>query len=598
MRSRSPLRLAAALLLALGWPAARTPAQECPQGRISFIFIDNWSIFDTSEMDPDARFRWAYRLANNLHVRTREEFIRSELLFRTGDCLDPLLLEESERLLRAYRFISSSDVYSVAQPDGTHHVVVDTQDEWTTRLDMGFRLDEGVRIQGIDATEENLLGRGILARVFYHEEKEQRDLGMEFQTPRVGDTRWDARVSFGNTRTGQFFEEALVYPFLGEIGRLAGRQNLVRRETLFSYALPPGSPYTHLWVPFLEEHWDMALGGRVGRPGNLTVFGAGVSSESVRFRSFPEDLELVERGDFSTTVPADSLRAAAVRDQARDRSSKRANFFFGQRNLAFLQRSGLDALRGTQDVAVGTEVLVGLGRSLNAVQGGGSPSPDDLHTQLTLFHGGAWDGWTLNTRLYTEGRWVRRGGGSPAGWEDVFAEADAFLYWQPGVQGSHTVLFRASAAGGWSVRTPFQLTLGGRFGVRGFRDERFPGGRRIILTLEERMYLPWPAPELFDFGLTAFLDAGLIRAGEVPFGSDSGWRAALGGGVRFGLPPGTSNMARIDLALPLGRRVQLNDIVLRVTLQEVLGILPGILDEQLMRSLRSGVRPYLIAVPW
>ncbi len=585
-------------LLVLGALAGTARAQECPQGRISYIFVDNWSIFDISQMEPDARFRWAYRLANGLHVRTREEFIRSELLFRAGDCLDPLLLEETERLLRSYRFIARSDVYAVPQPDSSQHVIVDTQDEWTTKVDLGVRFDDGLRFQGFEITEENVLGRGMLARVFYHEEREQRDLGVELHTPRVGDTRWDARLSFGNTRNGQFLEETLAYPFLGEIGRLGARQSFVRRETLFSYSLPPNPDHTHLLVPFLDERWDLAWGGRLGRPGNLTVFGLGVSKESIRFRSFPSDVGFVVGGDFANTAPPDPASLEEVRPQARTRSANRINLFFGQRNLRFVRRRGLDAMRGTQDVEVGTEIFIGLGRAVEALQEEGTASLDDLHAQVTLKAGAAWDGWTLNTRLYSEGRQIYPSGGSERKWEDIFGEADAYLYWRPRPEGAHTLLLRASATGGWSVRTPYQLTLGGQYGTRGYREDDFPGGRRLLVTVEDRLYLPWPAPELFDFGLSTFLDLGLMKGGDVPFGFDSGWRASLGGGIRFGLPPGTANIARIDLALPLGGEVQPKDLVLRVTLQEALGILPGILDEQLLRSLRSGVRPYLLSVPW
>ena len=91
--------------------------------------------------------------------------------------------------------------------------------------------------------------------------------------------------------------------------------------------------------------------------------------------------------------------------------------------------------------------------------------------------------------------------------------------------------FRASGAGGWSAQTPFQLTLGGRDMVRGYRSEAFPGSQRAVFSLEDRIYLPWPAPGLFDFGLSLFLDVGQIRAGEAPFGVDSGWRAAAGAGI-------------------------------------------------------------------
>ena len=54
----------------------------------------------------------------------------------------------------------------------------------------------------------------------------------------------------------------------------------------------------------------------------------------------------------------------------------------------------------------------------------------------------------------------------------------------------------------------------------------------------------------------------------------------------------------VDLALPLGKKAQLKDMILRVNLRELLGILPGLRDRQLLRSLRSGVRPAFIAAPW
>jgi len=117
--------------------AQETAGTVCAEGRISNIFVDNHDIFDLEQLEQGTAVRWAYSLANALHVRTAQSFIRREILFEVGDCLDPLLLEESGRILRQYGFIASADVYSIRQPDGSHHVVVDTQDEWTTRIDFG-----------------------------------------------------------------------------------------------------------------------------------------------------------------------------------------------------------------------------------------------------------------------------------------------------------------------------------------------------------------------------------------------------------------------------------------------------------------------------
>ena len=124
----------AALLIAL--TAAPALAQDtipvhiplrtdtCTTGRISYVFIDNNSIFDTSDPDLDRRFLWAYRAANALHVRTRDWVIRRELLFGPGSCYDRYLLDETERLLRGYTFLSQVDVFEIRQPDGTLSVPI------------------------------------------------------------------------------------------------------------------------------------------------------------------------------------------------------------------------------------------------------------------------------------------------------------------------------------------------------------------------------------------------------------------------------------------------------------------------------------------
>mgnify|MGYP006196265705 CR=1 FL=1 len=74
--------LVAGLLVAAPAAAQDEAVGVCPAGRIEHIFIDNHSIFDTSDPDLDPRFRWAYAAANRLHVRTKEGVIAEELLFR------------------------------------------------------------------------------------------------------------------------------------------------------------------------------------------------------------------------------------------------------------------------------------------------------------------------------------------------------------------------------------------------------------------------------------------------------------------------------------------------------------------------------------
>jgi hypothetical protein len=562
--------------------AAEVRGQECPDGRISSIFIDNHSIFD--EETKNGRFEWAYSLANRFHIRTRQDFIAAELLFHEGECLDPFLLDESGRILRQHRFIAIADVFAVPLPDGTHDVVVDTQDEWTTKVNVGVAFDQGFQFEKLDVVEENFLGRGLLLGFFFEEKDERRDIGVSFETPRLFSSRWDARLTVGNTRIGDLFEQGLFFPFVAEVGRVGAREKYLRQDVLFPFAAPGYPNFTHVAVPMLEEIFEATGAIRLGRPGDLTVLGLGVSRHAREFPDYPGSVDLVLDGDFSNTAPAGPDEVAAVDYLISDRSSTRVNFILGQRNLQFIRRRGLDALTGVQDVAVGTEIGITLGRSLGVLERRGLSQPDDLYTQVSLFAGAATGPVVSNSAFRIEARQVFAGAGGEEGWRDILAELDAYAYWQPRRATRHTFFGRVSASGGWSMVTPFQLTLGGREGLRGYDQDDFPGGRRVLFTLEDRIRLNWPAPNVVDSGFTVFVDAGRMVSGDVPFGVDSGWRASLGAGLRLGFPAGTRNTARIDVSLPVERGATLGDLVVRVSARELLGIALGFDDTQMLRS--------------
>jgi hypothetical protein len=571
--------------------AADSSAAVCPAGRVSNIFVDNHSIFDADNLGGGRLLKGFYRLANSLHVRTRESFIRSELLVREGDCFDPLLLEESGRILRGYGFIARADVFAVLQSDGSHHVVVDTQDEWTTRVDLGISFDGGLQLEGLEISEENVGGVGAQAAVFLSQRKERKDLGARLVLPRLLGSRTDGAVSAGRTRDGSFVEQRLAYPFVGEVGRIALRQTFRRRDELFPFvASGPGVDYSHLLLPYLDERVELSVAGRLGEPGSLTLIGAGLSRESLEFRDFPSSLEIAFGNDFGSTAPAPEGSDALLAAQTHGAATTRLNLFVGQRNLRFASVQGLDALGGVQDIQLGMDVGLTLGRSIGAFSTSTLPSADDLYGRLRFFAGHDPGTSFIFFAGGLEGRQVFSQGANGDGWRDVIGEADLYGYLRSRKTPGHTFFARASASGGWSMDTPFQLTLGGRTGVRGLDEEDFPGAHRVLLSVEDRFYLRWPAPEAFDLGLTLFADAGRMWAGQVPFGTDSGWKGALGGGLRFGFPAGTRGVVRLDLAFPLGMEGASGPIF-RVTLWEIVGLLGGFADHDLSRSRRITVGP-------
>ena len=586
--------LAMAALCALSAPpavgqSAPDSATACPDGRITSIFIDNHSIFDVDQAGGRNPLRWAYRLANALHVNTRRSFIRRELLFHKGDCFDPLLLAESGRILRSYGFIAHADVFAVDQDGGAKHVVVDTQDEWTTRVDMGVSFDGGLQIEGVRVTEENLLGRGVLASVFLKQRKERQDIGARIGFPRLFGTRMDFSTGAGRTRNGSFADELLSYPFVGEVGRVALRQSYRRRDELFQYSAGLGRDYSHVLLPLVDERFEVSVAGRLGQPGNLTLFGFGVSRERLKFNEFPGSVELVTQGDFGNPTPAPLDIAETLAGQVRATSTTRVNLMLGQRNVRFRRMRGLDALKGDRDVQLGTDFGLTIGKSVDVLTSSTTPSRNDLYTRFRAFAGFDPGSSLILTNLGFDGRRSFSGNGSREGWRDVIGEFDLYTYLRTRALPSHTVFARLSASGGWSMDTPFQLTLGGRDGVRGFLEEAYPGARRVLATVEDRVYLGWPMPDVFDLGLSLFADAGRTWDGGTPFGRSSRWKGTVGFGLRLGFPAGTRGVTRLDLAFPVGGGG--SGPIFRVTLFERLGVVFGFSEDQLRRSRRMTIGP-------
>jgi hypothetical protein len=516
---------------------------DCHTAPITYIFVDNHSIFDASDPLLPRRFDWAYLVVNRLHVRTRPGVIRRELLFHTGDCLDPALLDESARLLRGFPFISRADVYPVRQPDSTYHVVVDTQDEWTTGVGVRLGIHHGLELRGARARDRNLFGSGQTGEVWYIEHDLTRDYGVAWNDPQLGGSRWDMAGALGRTRAGVVAWQTLEYPFLGETGRWAGRESARHTEQDFDFVAGNDPQELDVLVPVRDVGADVAVVGRLGRPGDLTIFGGGLAFRNRSFHSAP--LSVVDQ-DFATLQPADSAQAAQVRPEMEPRDAVRAVLLLGQRNIYWTQRRGYDSPRGQQDIRLGAEVSLALSRSLPSLA-----RDDDLATTLTLYTG--FDAGPALVVLRARGDGLRDFA-APAGapeWKDLFADSELLAYLRGKLLPAQTLVLRAGGTGGWRARSPFQLTLAGDDAVRGYDSHRFPGGRRASFTAEDRIFFGWPFPEVFDLGGTVFADGGRIWPGDAPFGTDSGWRASAGVGLRAAFPAGGRITYRADVAVPL-----------------------------------------------
>ena len=329
-----------------------------------------------------------------------------------------------------------------------------------------------------------------------------------------------------------------------------------------------------------------------GQPGRLTLLGFGISRDRVEFGGFPNDIEVVLNNDFSNTLPGSEESHQELAPQVHASATARVNLMLGLRQIRYIRPARLDSHAEVIDMPLGVDLGLTVGRSIPALRVKGLKSHDDIFTRFRFFTGHTFSQAFMFLNIGAQGRRSFK----PDGWRDLFFEGDLYTYLRAGPSSSHTLFFRTSATGGWSTETPFQLTLGGREALRGFYEDDIPGARRILITLEDRIFLKWPSPDIVDFGFTLFADVGRMWAGAVPYGNDSGWRGSVGFGLRLGFPASTRAVGRIDLAFPIQDPTSKGP-VFRITLIELLGVGSGFGDHQLRRALRNPVGPDLFLTP-
>jgi len=121
------------------------------------ISIEIGNVYDNNNTEEN---RWYHRVANNLHIITRQKVIKRQLLFFSGDQFNRRILLETERLLRANSYIKNALITPVEICDNTVNINVKTNDSWSLTPGLSYDRTGSVNRYSIDIEENNLLGYG------------------------------------------------------------------------------------------------------------------------------------------------------------------------------------------------------------------------------------------------------------------------------------------------------------------------------------------------------------------------------------------------------------------------------------------------------
>lgn len=442
-----------------------------------------------------------YGLANGLHAVTREKFIRRELLLSPGDPLDPALLAEAERRLRATQLFR----HVAVRAEGTK-VIVETGDNWTLTPRVALSSKGGELTYQVGLEEGNLFGSGRSLSFRYDKGTERISRSLTWFEPQLLGSRFSLRVSGSDLSDGQSAEVALSRPFDSLLTPAAG--SFLFRQATFETKQYAGGEEVAIWEKDerrVELEGGLLLGVRGERADRLIVFAG------------PEEVEL-SAGSLGPP-PAGGDRAffwvgAGFQREARAWLVRRDHDQLGRDedfNLAPVGRVDL----AVSPAALGGEAAgrVRLGGSVGTTLGSGfTIGSVGAETRL--------DGGFRNARVRASVR-----GWWPAG---------------PGLLAAHVGWRQA-----WNSDPEYQVQLDGQTGVRGYPLYAVTGEGNVTANVEFRAVLVPDVAKLAVLGAAVFVDGG------VSWGEPDGWYRLFdaGIGLRIGLPrAGRNTLLRVDLA--------------------------------------------------
>ncbi len=489
---------------------------ESDQVVIGDIILVKQDVFDLSNPKENNAF---YRIANKLHIITRDSVIEQQLLFASGDEFSKRLIEETERILRRNTFFYDASVIPVNREDGTVDLQVETRDVWTLKPGFSLSRSGGENQTSVKLEELNLFGLGQQVRIARAKDVDREATLFSFRDKHLGRSWAQLKFDYSDNSDGHWNALSVIRPFYALDARwtagVSGTDFDLERKL---YQLgEEAAEFRH------ERQFASVFGGWSAglRRGWVRRYTAGVAYDQNLFSvvpdatlppAVPNDRELVYPF-FRLEILEDQFETAKNRDQIK----KTEDFLTGARVTATLGWSDED-FGADRDAAL---------YWLSASRSFGDLAKSAVLMQVNA-SGRVESGDSVNALLSASARFYKQ-------------QSD-----------KRTFFTTLSATYGNDLDLDNPVELGGDTGLRGYPLRYQSGDAKILLTVEQRYFWNWYPFRLFRVGGAIFADTGRTW-GDNPLGGESlGWLSDVGFGLRLApTRTGTRSIIHIDLAFPL-----------------------------------------------
>lgn len=440
---------------------------------ITRITVVPLPIFNEGDADENNAL---YRAVNRLHILTRSDTVRRQLLIKTGDRLSADRIHESERILRGANYLYDAMIIPGRICGDTVELLVVVRDIWTLQPTASFHRTGGNNSTSIGISDDNILGYGHGLSLSYDKDASRHGVVLGYNSSNLFDGHTQLAVSHTKNNDGQDNAFSLARPFYALDTRWSAGgsvRNNDQKETIASGGIT-SNVYDHQ-----QQEGELFFGLSAGLHNDVARrLRIGVTRDNNRYDN--------QDAAYTAPLPADRLLTYHWLEY-----ESIENNFWTTSNLSQLFRN--------EDINTGTTLRVRVGATSGLLGSNTDELIADVEYNNTVSFGAH---HLLQNHISANARWDEHGRQFIDTLYGYLANYDFFIddndRW-------HAFL---SIDAGENLTVEHQLTAGGDSHLRGYPDQWQRGDRRIVANIERRHFFNAHPLHLFRLGGAVFAEAG------------------------------------------------------------------------------------------